>query len=84
MEREETSTLMTTDDLVRHVRMSRATIWRKRAAAARIFIAYDAIIDHCCEAWNKLIEQPWRIVTIGPRNGAHGALSMRVGMTAVY
>lgn len=32
MEREETSTLMTTDDLVRHLRMSRVTIWRKRAA----------------------------------------------------
>lgn len=32
MEREEASTLMTTDDLVRHLRMSRVTIWRKRAA----------------------------------------------------
>ncbi len=34
MEGEETSTLMTTDDLVRHLRMSRVTIWRKRAAGA--------------------------------------------------
>lgn len=27
----------------------------------RIFTFYDDIVDHCCEAWNKLIDQPWRI-----------------------
>ena len=23
----------------------------------RIFHSYDAIVDHCCEAWNKLVDQ---------------------------
>jgi hypothetical protein len=31
------------------------------------------IVDHCCEAWNKLIGQPWRIMTIGRRKWAHGS-----------
>jgi transposase len=38
----------------------------------RIFQSYDAILDHCCEAWNKLIEQPWRIMSIAMRHWAHG------------
>jgi len=37
----------------------------------RIFPAYDQIVDHCCAAWNKLVEQPWRIMSIGLRNWAH-------------
>ena len=37
----------------------------------RVFQTYDAILDHCCEAWNKLIEQPWRIMSIGMRDWAH-------------
>ena len=28
----------------------------------RVFKSYDDIVDHCCEAWNKLVEQPWRIM----------------------
>ena len=24
----------------------------------RIFKSYDDLVDHCCEAWNKLIDQP--------------------------
>ena len=32
-----------------------------------IFTSYDNIVDHCCEAWNKLADQPWRIMTIGRR-----------------
>lgn len=38
----------------------------------RIFPAYDQIVDHCCAAWNKLVDQPWRIMSIGLRNWAHG------------
>jgi transposase len=38
----------------------------------RIFKSYDDIVDHCCEAWNKLIDQPWRIMSIGLRDWAHG------------
>jgi hypothetical protein len=26
----------------------------------RVFKSYDDIVDHCCGAWNKLIDQPWR------------------------
>ena len=33
----------------------------------RVFGSYDAIVDHCCYAWNKLIDQPWRIMSIGLR-----------------
>src|SRR6202040_4441384 len=34
----------------------------------RIFKSYDDVVDHCCEAWNKLVDQPWRIMSIGLRN----------------
>ena len=32
----------------------------------------DNIVDHCCDAWNKLIDQPWRIMSLGLRDWAHG------------
>ena len=38
----------------------------------RIFNSYDDIITLCCEAWNKLIDQPWMIMSIGYRQWAHG------------
>ncbi len=37
----------------------------------RVFKSYDDILDHCCESWNKLIEQPSRITSIGMREWAH-------------
>ena len=37
----------------------------------RVFKSYDDIVDHCCYAWNKLIDQPWRIMSIGMRDWAH-------------
>jgi len=37
----------------------------------RVFTSYKDIIDHCCYAWNKLIDQPWRITSIGSRDWAH-------------
>jgi hypothetical protein len=39
----------------------------------RVFTSYDNIIDHCCEAWNKLVDQPWHIMTIGRRKWARGS-----------
>lgn len=30
----------------------------------RVFRNHDDIIDHCCHAWNRLISQPWRIMSI--------------------
>lgn len=34
----------------------------------RIFKSYDDIVDHCCDAWNKLVDQPWKIMSIGMRD----------------
>ncbi len=38
----------------------------------RIFKSFDEIVAICCEAWNSLIDQPWKIMSIGPRKWAHG------------
>ncbi len=37
----------------------------------RVFPSYQDILDHCCYAWNSLIEQPWVIMSIGLRKWAH-------------
>src|SRR5262249_20993174 len=47
----------------------------------RIFKSYDDLVDHCCAAWNKLVDQPWRIMSIGLRQWAHGFSSMGFGIT---
>jgi hypothetical protein len=36
----------------------------------RIFSSYDVIVTICCEARNKLIDQPWKIMSIGLREWA--------------
>ena len=41
----------------------------QRQAIARK--SYDDLVDHCCVAWNKLVNQPWRIMSIGLRQWAH-------------
>ncbi|MDP6563511.1 MAG: IS630 family transposase [Alphaproteobacteria bacterium] len=38
----------------------------------RVFKSYDEIVAISAEAWNKLIDQPWRIMSIGHRKWAHG------------
>ncbi len=37
----------------------------------RIFEAYDDIVGHCSDAWNKLAERPWTIMSIGMRDWAN-------------
>lgn len=37
----------------------------------RVFRDYDDIVDQCCRAWNRLIDQPWKIMSIGLRDWAH-------------
>ena len=37
----------------------------------RVFQSYENIVDHCCNAWNELVDQPWRIMSIGLREWAH-------------
>ena len=39
----------------------------------RIFKSYDQIVDLCCDAWNKLTDQPWRIMSLGMREWAHAS-----------
>jgi transposase len=38
----------------------------------RVFDDASALLDHCCDAWNKLEAQPWTIMSIGLRDWAHG------------
>jgi transposase len=37
----------------------------------RVFETYDDILAHCCDAWNKLVDRPWMIMSIGKRQWAH-------------
>ena len=37
----------------------------------KIFESYEDILDHACAAWNNLVDQPWRIMTLGLRDWAH-------------
>ncbi len=39
----------------------------------RIFGSYEEIVDLGCDAWNKLVDQPWIIMSIGLRQWAHGS-----------
>ena len=48
-------------------------IWqhmRQNWLSNRIFSSYNDIVDHCCYAWNTLIDQPWKIMSIARRNWA--------------
>ena len=38
----------------------------------RVFKSDEDIVDLCCEAWNKLVVQPWKIMSIGRRQWAYG------------
>ena len=37
----------------------------------RVFRSYEVSVDHCCDAWNRLVDQPWRIMSIGLRGWAN-------------
>ncbi len=37
----------------------------------RVFTSYEDIVDRCCTAWNRLTDQPWKIMSIGLRDWAH-------------
>jgi hypothetical protein len=38
----------------------------------RIFKCYDDIVGYCCFTWDNLVEQPWRIISIGLRQWVNG------------
>jgi hypothetical protein len=33
--------------------------------------SFDDIVDHYCYAWNTLIDQPWKIMSIAQRDWAN-------------
>ena len=37
----------------------------------RIFKSYEDVLDHCCHAWNRLADMPWKIMSIGTRDWAY-------------
>ena len=50
-------------------------IWqyiRENWLSNRVFKSYDDIVAICCDAWNRLIDRPWKIMSIGSRQWAYG------------
>jgi len=50
------------------------TVWqymRDNWLSNRVFSSYPDILNHCCEAWNRLVDQPWTIMSIGLRQWAY-------------
>ena len=43
---------------------------RQNYLANRVFDTYEAIVDACCDAWNKLTNQPATITSIATRQWA--------------
>jgi transposase len=37
---------------------------RERFLSLRLFVDFDAIIDGCCDAWNRLTAEPSRIASL--------------------
>jgi hypothetical protein len=37
----------------------------------RVFTSYTDILDHCCDAGDKIVDQPWIIMSIGLRDRAN-------------
>ncbi len=48
---------------------------RDNSLSNRIFKSYDDIVDHGCDAWNKLLDQPSKIMSIGLREWAYRSSS---------
>jgi putative transposase len=49
-------------------------IWqfmRENWLSNRVFKSNDDILAHCCQVWNKLVDQPWTIMSIGLRDWAY-------------
>jgi hypothetical protein len=52
---------------------SQENIWqfmRQNWLSNRIFKSFGDIVDHCCYAWNTLIDHPWKIMSIAHRDWA--------------
>jgi hypothetical protein len=44
---------------------------RRTAALCAVFLSYTNTFDHCYDAWNNLIAQPWTIMARGLRHWAY-------------
>ncbi len=40
---------------------------RRNWLGYQVFASYGNIVDHCRHAWNRLIDEPWHIISIGRR-----------------
>ncbi len=45
---------------------------RENRLSNRVYKSYDDIVALCCDAWNNLIDRPWKIMSIGMRQWAYG------------
>jgi transposase len=43
-------------------------VWQYIRLSYRVFPGYENLVDHCCYAWNKLVQQPWTVMSIGLRS----------------
>ncbi len=53
----------------------RENLWRFMRGnwlSNRVFRDHDDLAAHRCQAWNRLVDQPWRVMSFGPRDRAHG------------
>jgi hypothetical protein len=53
---------------------SQENVWqflRDNHLSNRVFRDAGDLVDHCCNAWNTLEDQPWRIMSLGLRDWAH-------------
>jgi DDE superfamily endonuclease len=41
--------------------------------SSRVFNSCDNLVDHCCQAGNRLVDQPWKIMSIGLRDWPTGS-----------
>ena len=58
-------------------------IWqfiRDNGLSNRTFKSYADIVDHCCFAWNSLIDRPWKIMTIGSRTWSKTRPLLQLGI----
>jgi len=46
-------------------------VMRDNWLSNRVFTSFDDIVDHCCDAWIKLVDQPWKIMSLGVREWAY-------------
>jgi putative transposase len=45
---------------------------RENWLSNRVFRGYEDILALCCDAWNRLTDRPWTIMSIGLRDWAYG------------